>query len=154
VVSRRVLLLIDLMCLAGVLWCAGLISSLLAGRALLETGTAVIVAIVLILPGFTAGVVTNRRALRGHHPQNATIPEVWSPPAELPRQTLVLAAVIFFAFWLCAVTAFMGLGDGAGVEQRAALGVLGAFGTGGTTLALSTVKRTRPPIRITRTVVR
>jgi hypothetical protein len=141
VVSRRILLLLDLMCLAGVLWCAGLIFFLLAGRPLLATGTAVIVAIALILPGFTAGIVTNRRALRGHHPQNATIFEVWTPPHELPRRSLLAAGLVFFGFWACAMTAFMGLGDAAGLDQRAALGILGAFGTGGTALAASSAIR-------------
>ncbi|GGQ87982.1 hypothetical protein GCM10010166_67630 [Couchioplanes caeruleus subsp. azureus] len=149
------LLLLDVLCLAGVLWCGTLIAGLLAGRTLVGTGTAVIVAAVLVLPGFTAGIVTNRRALRGRRPQSWFIREVWAPPVDLPRWGLIAAGAGLLAFWIAGISAFTGIGvdpragDRVALdrqvrhEQRFALGVLGGVGVGGTAMAASTLIRER-----------
>ncbi|PRY27428.1 hypothetical protein CLV70_11013 [Pseudosporangium ferrugineum] len=148
------LLLLDVLCLAGVLWCAWLIAGLLRGEAPLATGVAVPVAAALVLPGFIAGIVTNRRALRGRRPQSWFIREVWAPPVELPRWALAAAGVAVLAFWVAGISAFAGIsenprpGDQAQDrqvrhEQRFALGVLGGVGVGGTATAAATLIRDR-----------
>ncbi|OJF13123.1 hypothetical protein BG844_16945 [Couchioplanes caeruleus subsp. caeruleus] len=149
------LLLLDVLCLAGVLWCGALIAGLLGGRTLVATGVAVIVAVVLVLPGFTAGVVTNRRALRGRRPQSWFIRDVWAPPVDLPRWGLIAAGAVLMAFWIAGISALTGIsddpraGDRASLErqvrheQRFALGVLGGIGVGGTAMAASTLVRER-----------
>ncbi|MEV4706867.1 hypothetical protein [Actinoplanes sp. NPDC049316] len=154
-ISRRVLLLLDVLCLAGVLWCGVLIAGLLRGQTLVPTGTATAVAAALVLPGFTAGIVTNRRALRGRRPQSWFIREVWAPPVDLPRWGLAAAAVVFLAFWVAGLSAIAGIsqnlrpGDPVAHdrqvrhEQRFALGVLGGVGTGGTAMAAATLVRRR-----------
>ncbi|MEV6596099.1 hypothetical protein AB0M36_04445 [Actinoplanes sp. NPDC051346] len=153
--SRRLLLLLDVLCLAGVLWCGALIAGLLGGRTLVATGVAVTVAAVLVLPGFTAGIVTNRRALRGRRPQSWFIRDVWAPPVDLPRWGLVTAGAALLAFWIAGMSAFTGIGENPRVgdrvalerqvrhEQRFALGVLGGVGVGGTAMAASTLVRER-----------
>ncbi|MFI7599805.1 hypothetical protein [Actinoplanes sp. NPDC049681] len=141
-ISRRLLLLLDVLCLAGVLWCAVLIAGLLRGGTIVATGLAVTVAALLVLPGFTAGIVTNRRALRGRRPQSWFIREVWAPPVDLPRWALVAAGIVLLAFWIAGISALAG--DRAADEQRFALGVLGGVGTGGTAMAAATLVRRRP----------
>jgi hypothetical protein len=153
--SRRLLLLLDVLCLAGVLWCAALIASLLGGDSVLPSGLAVTVAAALVLPGFTAGILTNRRGLRGRRPQSWNISTVWAPPAELPRWGMLTAGVVLLAFWVAAISAFTGLSENVRAgdpiahdrqvrhEQRFALGVLGGIGTGGTALAASSLLRER-----------
>ena len=84
------------MCVAGVGWAAVLIGALLDGRRLVPTGVAVIVAGVLVLPGFTAGVIGNQRVVRGRQPQSGWIRSVWAPP-ELPRWGLALTGVIDYS---------------------------------------------------------
>ncbi|MEV4639112.1 hypothetical protein AB0J80_17335 [Actinoplanes sp. NPDC049548] len=140
-ISRRLLLLLDVLCLAGVLWCAVLIAGLLRGGTAVPTGLAVTVAALLVLPGFTAGIVTNRRALRGRRPQSWFIREVWAPPVELPRWALTAAGVVLLAFWIAGISALAG--DRGADEQRFALGVLGGVGTGGTAMAAATLLRRR-----------
>ena len=152
-ISRRLLLLLDVLCLAGVLWCAVLIAGLLRGEALVPGGWAAGVAAALVLPGFTAGVVTNRRALRGRRPQSWFIRDVWAPPVDLPRWALIAAGAVFLAFWVAGISAFTGIsqnprpGDPVTQdrqvrhEQRFALGVLGGIGTGGTAMAAATLVR-------------
>ncbi|UQU67278.1 hypothetical protein COUCH_13835 [Couchioplanes caeruleus] len=154
-ISRRVLLLLDVLCLAGVLWCGVLIAGLLRGQTLVPTGPAALVAAALVLPGFTAGIVTNRRALRGRRPQSWFIRDVWAPPVDLPRWGLVVAGVVFLAFWVAGISALTGVSQnlhpGDQVthdrqvrhEQRFALGVLGGVGTGGTAMAAATLIRYR-----------
>ena len=88
------LLLLDLMCVAGVAWAAVLIGGLLAGVRLLPTGVAVIVTAALVLPGFTAGLITNRRVVLGRKPQSGWIRSVWAPP-DLPHWGLVLSGLVF-----------------------------------------------------------
>ncbi|WP_203838012.1 hypothetical protein [Winogradskya humida] len=153
--SRRLLLLLDVLCLTGVLWCAVLIGALFSGNALVPSTVAVTVAAALVLPGFTAGILTNQRTLRGRRPQSWYISRVWSPPGELPRWEMIAAGVVFLAFWLAGISAFTGLsetvrpGDHIAQdrqvrhEQRFALGVLGGVGTGGTALAASSLIRQR-----------
>ncbi|MFI5936992.1 hypothetical protein [Actinoplanes sp. NPDC051494] len=155
--SRRLLLLLDVLCLAGVGWCGVLIATLLRGDTVIATGPAVTVAAALVLPGFTAGILTNRRALRGRRPQSWFIRTVWSPPVDLPRWGLVLAGAVLLAFWVAGISAFAGLsenvppGDAVAQdrqvrhEQRITLGVLGGVGTGGTALAASSLLRERRP---------
>ncbi|MEU7907206.1 hypothetical protein [Actinoplanes sp. NPDC049118] len=157
-ISRRMLLLLDLMCLAGVGWAAALIAGLFAGVRLLPTAVAVIVTAVLVLPGFTAGLVTNRRIVRGRKPQSGWIRSVWAPP-ELPHWGLVLSGLALCAFWIAGMSAFSGMsedvppGDTAGQEQlvvyqqRFALGMLGSIGVGGTTLAAASLLRERRSLR-------
>ncbi len=151
------LLLLDVMCVAGVGWAAVLIGALLGGDRLVPTTVAVVVAGALVLPGFTAGVITNRRVVRGRQPQSGWVRSVWSPP-ELPRWGLALTAFVFFAFWFAALSAITGMSrqdtaatrqDTAATQrqvdhqQRFALGVLGGVGTGGTALAAASVARAR-----------
>jgi len=150
-----VLLLLDVLCLAGVLWCAVLIAGLVGGEAALPTGWAAGVAAALVLPGFAAGIVTNRRALRGRRPQSWFIRDVWAPPVDLPRWGLVTAGVVFLAFWVAGISALTGISQnprpGDPVthdrqvrhEQRFALGVLGGIGTGGAAMAAATLVRER-----------
>jgi hypothetical protein len=151
VISRRMLLLLDVMCLAGVGWAGVLIGGLLGGVRLVSTTVAVVVALVLVLPGFTAGVITNQRIVRGRNPQSGWVRSVWAPP-ELPRWGLVLAGVVFFAFWFAGISAIAGMGPGTlatdtavvhDSQQRFALGVLGGVGTGGTALAAASLVRGR-----------
>jgi len=144
------LLLLDVMCAAGVGWAGVLIVALLGGVRLVDTAVAVVVALVLVLPGFTAGIVTNRRIVRGRQPQSGWVRSVWAPP-ELPRWALLLAGLVFFAFWFAGITALSGLGEYAPAgdrtvqdsQQRFALGVLGGIGTGGTALAAASLRRER-----------
>jgi hypothetical protein len=148
------LLLLDVMCVAGVGWAAVLIGALLDGRRPVPIGLAVIVAAVLVLPGFTAGVVGNRRVVRGRQPQSGWLRSVWAPP-ELPRWALAVTAVIVFAFWFAALSAIAGMsqqvpaGDDAATQrqddhqQRFALGVLGGIGAGATALAAGALARGR-----------
>ncbi|MEU8236040.1 hypothetical protein AB0C12_41170 [Actinoplanes sp. NPDC048967] len=157
-ISRRMLLLLDVMCVAGVGWAGVLIGALLAGDRLVSTAVAVVVAGVLVLPGFTAGVLTNRRIVRGRQPQSGWVRSVWSPP-ELPRWGLTLTGLVFFAFWLAGISAVAGMsqeipaGDNAAArrqvdhQQRFALGVLGGVGTGGTALAAASLLRVRRTAR-------
>jgi hypothetical protein len=149
-ISRRMLLLLDVMCAAGVGWAAVLIAALLGGARLVPTAVAVVVALVLVLPGFIAGIVTNRRIVRGRQPQSGWVRSVWAPP-ELPRWGLTLAGLVFFGFWLAGISAISGLGEYAPAgdrtvqnsQQRFALGVLGGIGTGGTALAAASLLRGR-----------
>ena len=53
--SRLVLLLLDVLCLLGVLWCGALTVALLTGRPPVPTGVAVAVAVAPVLPGLVAG---------------------------------------------------------------------------------------------------
>ncbi|MEV8505898.1 hypothetical protein AB0368_13850 [Actinoplanes sp. NPDC051475] len=140
-ISRRLLLLLDVLCLAGVLWCAALIAGLLLGKGVVSTGLAVTIAAALVLPGFTAGIITNRRALRGRRPQSWFIREVWAPPVDLPRWALIAAGIVLLAFWIAGISALAG--PRAADEQRFALGVLGGVGTGGTAMAAATLIRRR-----------
>ncbi len=151
VISRRMLLLLDVMCLAGVGWAGVLIGGLLAGVRLMPTTVAVGVALVLVLPGFTAGVITNRRIVRGRNPQSGWVRSVWAPP-ELPRWGLVLTGVVFFVFWFAGISAIAGMSQdrhsvataaAQDSQQRFALGVLGGVGTGGTALAAASLLRGR-----------
>jgi hypothetical protein len=152
------LLLLDLLCVAGVGWAAALIGGLVAGVRLLPTAVAVIVTAVLVLPGFTAGLITNRRIVRGRKPQSGWIRTVWAPP-ELPHWGLVLSGLLLLAFWVAGMTAFAGMsvnvpaGDSAAQErlivyqQRFALGMLGGLGVGGSTLAAASLLRERRALR-------
>jgi hypothetical protein len=144
------LLLLDVMCVAGVGWAGVLIGALLGGERLVPGALAVTVALVLVLPGFIAGIITNRRIVRGRQPQSGWIRSVWVPP-ELPRWGLVLAGCLFFAFWFAGISAIAGMSQDAPVgdhtvqesQQRFALGVLGGIGTGGTALAAASLVRGR-----------
>jgi hypothetical protein len=149
------MLLLDLMCVAGVGWCAVLLAGLLGGAMPLPTSLAAAVAAGLVLPGFTAGVIGNRRVVRGRQPQSGSVRSVWSPPVGLPQRWIVASGVLFLAFWLTGLSALAGLdedvpaGDAAALhrqavaQQRFALGVLGGIGIGGTTLAAASLLRTR-----------
>lgn len=159
--SRRLLLLLDALCLVGVLWCAVLTGRLLAGSTPFPTTVSVLVAAGLVVPGFIAGIVTNRRALRGRRPQSWFIPVVWAPPRELPRWGLALSGAVVLGFWVAGMSAFAGLSADVAPgdiqaqtrqvrhEQRFALGILGGIGAGGTTLAAASLVRERG--RTTRT---
>jgi hypothetical protein len=152
------LLVLDALCLAGVLWCAVLVAGLLGGVRLVPGAVAVSVAAVLVLPGFTAGVVTNQRIVRGRQPQSGWVRTVWAPPVDLPRWARTLAGVVFLAFWLAGMCAVTGISpdpwfDGgvadqeARNEERFALGMLGGVGTGGTALAAASLLRGRRAAR-------
>lgn len=149
------LLLLDVLCVVGVLWCGVLIGGLFAGRQWLSTAVAVAVAGVLVLPGFTAGIVTNRKAVRGRQPQSGRVRSVWAPPVDLPRWGLLLAGLVFLGFWVAGFTAFTGMDEPDGPRdarvvddaeydrqgQRFALGVLGGVGVGGAALAAASTRR-------------
>lgn len=145
--TRRILLLLDLLCVAGVVWSAVLIGALLTGDRLFSTGVAVGVAAVLVLPGFLAGIVSNRTTFRGRRPRDGHTPTIWRPPVDLPPWALIVAGLLFLGFWLAGMSAFAGIDQDhpdhhqPQYEQRIALGVLGAFGVGGTTLAAASAAR-------------
>jgi hypothetical protein len=149
VFTRRILLLLDLLCLAGVLWSAALIGGLLTGTRLFATGVAVGVAAALILPGLLAGIVSNRTTFRGRRPRDGHTPTIWRPPVDLPHWALIAAGTLFLAFWVAGMSAFAGIDQDApgpqdaAYEQRIGLGVLGAFGVAGTTLAAASAARAR-----------
>jgi hypothetical protein len=155
VFTRRILLLLDVLCLAGVLWSAVLIGALLSEGPALSTGVAAGVAAALILPGFLAGVVSNRTTFRGRRPRDGHTPTIWRPPVDLPHWALIVAGLLFLGFWVAAMSGFAGIDqndtgqDRTGYDQLVALGVLGAFGVGGTTLAAASATRARsgPPGR-------
>lgn len=150
-ISRRLLLLLDVLCVAGVGWAGVLIGALLGGVRLVPTTVAVVVALALVLPGFAAGIVTNRRIVRGRQPQSGWVRSVWAPP-DLPRWGLALTGLVFFAFWIAGLSAVAGMSEQepagaagqADQQQRFALGVLGGLGTGGTALAAASLLRGRP----------
>jgi hypothetical protein len=151
VFTRRLLLVLDVLCLAGVLWAAALIGALLTGDRLFPTGVAVGVAAALILPGFLAGVVSNRTTFRGRPPRDGHTPTVWRPPVDLPHWALVVAGLVILAFWVAGMSAFAGIDQGSDARdtdhgQRIALGVLGALGVGGTTLAAASLRTGRKPL--------
>lgn len=147
--SRRALLLLDVLCLLGVLWSGTLIGLLLSGDRPFGTGLAVGVAALLILPGFLAGIVSNRTTFRGRRPAGGDTGTVWRPPVDLPHWAIAVAGVLFLAFWVAGLSAFAGMEPDAadaeqiGYVQRLSLGVIGALGVGGTTLAAASVVRAR-----------
>ncbi|BBH63451.1 hypothetical protein ACTI_01360 [Actinoplanes sp. OR16] len=156
-ISRRGLLLLSVMCGAGVLWSAGLIVALAAGVRPLGAAVAVGVAAFLTVPGFAAGILSNRRGYRTQQPLRPRRLASWVPP-HVPHWAAALAGVVFFGFWLAVVLAFATLDgnpamrDGryvledhdrvievnqvtyerqTGHQQQISLGVLGAFAVGG-----------------------
>jgi hypothetical protein len=151
VTSRALNSVLAVLCAAGVAWAAVLIGGLLAGEQFVPRGVPVPVAAALIVPGFVAGMVTNRTAFR-KVPRPRRMAAFWTPTG-VPQSARVAAGVLFAAFWIAAVTALFGLsetGCGAGscardaaAEQRFALGVLGALGVGGALLTASTAARSR-----------
>jgi hypothetical protein len=146
--NRRMLLLLDVLCLAGVLWAGMLIGLLLAGRQTFSTTVAVGVAALLVLPGFLAGVVANRTTFRGRPPRDAGQPTIWRPPVDLPHAALAMAGVAFLAFWVLGMTGFAVLDRDSpdpAAEQRIALGVLGGLGVAGTTIAAAAYRQSRTP---------
>ena len=68
------LLLLDLMCVAGVVWAAALIGGLFAGVRPLPTAVAVIVTAPVVAPIRHGGDATVRGRRRGAHPR-ATPPQ-------------------------------------------------------------------------------
>ena len=151
------LVLFDVLCLAGTLWSAVLVGGLLMGHRPFPNGIAAGVAAALILPGLLAGLVSNRTTFRGRRPRDGHQGTVWRPPVDLPHWALAVAGVCMLAFWVAAAAAFAGIDQNAaaatqtGYEQRIALGVLGAFGVAGTTLAAEgavLARRTREPVPV------
>ena len=142
-------MLLDVLCLLGVLWSGTLIGLLLTGDRPFGTGLAVGVAALLVLPGFLAGIVSNRPTFRGRRPADGDAGTVWRPPVDLPVWALIAAGTLFLAFWVAGMTAFAGMDQDAvdaqqiGYEQRLGVGVLGGLGVGGTTLAAASVTRAR-----------
>ena len=148
--NRRMLLLLDVLCLAGVLWAGTLIGLLLVGRQTFSTTVAVGVAALLVLPGFLAGVVANRTTFRGRPPRDAGQPTIWRPPVDLPHAALAVAGVLFLAFWISGMTGFAAMDQDPdspdpAAEQRIALGVLGGLGVAGTTIAAAAYRQSRTP---------
>jgi hypothetical protein len=156
-ISRRGLLLLSVMCGAGVLWSAGLIVALALGARPLDSAIAVGVAALLTVPGFAAGILNNRQGYRTQQPRRPWRLASWVPP-HVPHWAAIGAGVIFFGFWLTVVLAFAALDgnpamrDGRYVledhdqvlevnqatyerqtdhQQQISLGVLGAFAVGG-----------------------
>ncbi|MBB2943085.1 hypothetical protein FB565_002798 [Actinoplanes lutulentus] len=159
-ISRRGLLLLSVMCGAGVFWSAGLIIALAAGARPFDAAVAVGVAAFLTVPGFAAGILSNRRGYRTQQPRRAWRLASWVPP-HVPHWAAIAAGVFVFGFWLTVVLAFASLDgnpsmrDGRYVledhdrvievnqvtydrqtdhQQQISLGVLGAFAVGGSFL--------------------
>jgi hypothetical protein len=172
VIPKRRLVWLDILCVAGTLWCAVLCLLLLAGVHPLPTAVAVIVAAALVLPGFIAGVITNRVTFRANRPRTLGIATVWAPP-NLPRPAVITAAALLVGFVAIALSALIrfdgtaGVRDGAyvltdstgtrpvtraayetqlAVEQQVGLGVMGALGVGGTVLAAASAAGRRPRV--------
>ena len=148
--TRVMLLLLDLLCLAGVGWAGGLIGLLLAGRQVFSTTVAVGVAALLVLPGFIAGMVLNRTTFRGRPPRDHDQPTIWRPPVDLPHSALAVAGGMLLAFWVTGMTAFAAMDQHRetpepAAEQRLVLGVLGGLGVVGTTIAAAAYRQARTP---------
>ena len=152
--------------MAGAAWAALLIIGLLAGVRLLPIGVAGPIAAALVVPGFAVSVLMNASISRGRRARTAEVLRLFT---DLPRWTLAIAGVLFFAFWLAGITAAGGLGGNAEIqngryvlnnhgsltvvdkatydneldhEERFMLGALGGFGVAGAALGGSTVART------------
>lgn len=165
VYGRRVLLVLVVMAVVGIGWAAVLVVLLLAGVRLLPLGVAAPIAAVLALPSFAAAVLINSGAGRRRSPSRTSL---WELFGSLPRRFLLVAGVLFVAFWLSGAAAFIGIGGNAEIqngqymlddhgtitvvdkaaydseldhEERIALSVLGAFSVAGTTLGLATSAR-------------
>jgi hypothetical protein len=96
------------MCSAGMFWTAVLIAGLLAGVRLVPTTVAVAVAVVLVVPGFIAGVIGHRLYYRTTGPRRPWSLTSWVPP-HVPHWAAMLAGALFFGYWLAVVVAFAGL---------------------------------------------
>lgn len=156
-ISDRGLWGLSLICGAAALWCATLIVALAAGARPLASTVAIGVAALLTVPGFAAGILANRRGYRTRAARRTWRLASWVPP-HVPQWAALLAAGLFFGFWLATVLAFAALDgspairDGRYVlqdndrvtevskatyerqldhEQQISLGVLGAFAVGG-----------------------
>ncbi|GAA0472170.1 hypothetical protein Aca07nite_82640 [Actinoplanes capillaceus] len=159
-ISRRGLLLLSLMCGAGVLWSAGLIGALAFGARPVSIPIAVGFSAILTVPAFAAGILANRRGFQTRQPRRFWSLASWVPP-HVPVWAALAAAVTFFGFWVALVWAFVALDgtpgqrDGKYVleendqvvevsrsvyerqldhETQISLAVLGAFAVGGTFL--------------------
>jgi hypothetical protein len=159
-ITQRGLSGLSLVCGAGVLWSAGLITALAAGARPVITGVAVGLAALLTVPGFAAGILANRRGYQTRQPRRLWSLASWVPP-HVPAWAAIVAACAFFGFWLALVLAFLALDGaperrGAGYvlidhkreividkatyerqidhETQISLAVLGAFAVGGTFL--------------------
>ncbi|GAA4589261.1 hypothetical protein GCM10023107_12280 [Actinoplanes octamycinicus] len=155
--SRRGLLWYSVLCGAGVLWSGGLCVALALGQRPVHSVVAVGMAALLTVPGFAAGILANRRAYRTQQPWRLWSLSSWVPP-HVPVWAAITAGLVFFAFWLGIVLAFVQLDgnperrDGQYVlndhdkitvvseatyrrqldhEQQISLSVLGAFAVGG-----------------------
>jgi hypothetical protein len=153
--SHRGLLWYSMLCGAGVLWSGGLIVALALDRRPVDKVVAVGLAALLTVPGFAAGILSNRRAYRTRQPRRLWSLASWVPP-HVPVWAAIAAAVVFFGFWLAIVLAFVTLKGNPGIhpdgtytldnvtivdkptydrqvdhEQQISLGVLGAFAVGG-----------------------
>ncbi|WP_328459844.1 hypothetical protein OHA21_28205 [Actinoplanes sp. NBC_00393] len=156
-ISNRGLLGLSLLCGVAVLWSAGLIVALTLGARPVHSAVAVGVAALLTVPGFAAGILNNRRGYRTRAPRRLWSLASWVPP-HVPHWAAVVAAVVFFGFWLTIVLAFAALDGSPSIEdgryvlqdhdrvvevsratyerqldheQQVSLAVLGAFAVGG-----------------------
>ncbi|MEU4426989.1 hypothetical protein AB0F81_40730 [Actinoplanes sp. NPDC024001] len=159
-ITNRGLLGLSLFCGAAVLWSAALIVALAAGMRPVHSAVAVGVAALLTVPGFAAGILANRRGYRTRAPRRLWSLASWVPP-HVPVWAAILAALVFFGFWLSIVLAFAALDGSPAVrggryvledhdrvvevsrttyerqldhQQQVSLGVLGAFAVGGSFL--------------------
>ncbi|SNS40133.1 hypothetical protein [Actinoplanes regularis] len=153
--SRRALLCYSVLCGAGVLWSGGLILALALGHRPVDKVVVVGVAALLTVPGFAAGILSNRRGYRTQQPRRLWALSSWVPP-HVPMWAALTTGVVFFGFWLAIVLAFFALEGNPGINadgayvldrttvvdeatyerqldhtQQISLGVLGAFATGG-----------------------
>jgi hypothetical protein len=149
----------------GVTWSAALIVGLLAGVRLFPITIAVPIAAALVTPGFVVAVSMSASVARGRRARSAEFGRLF---ADLPRWALITAGVLFFAFWMAAMTALGGLAGNAenrngryvlnnhgsitvidkatydnalDREERLMLGVLGGFGAGGAVLGGDSILR-------------
>ncbi|MFC4065026.1 hypothetical protein [Actinoplanes subglobosus] len=112
--TRRGLLGLSLVCGAGVVWAAALIVAYAFAVRPVITPIAVGFAAILTVPGFAAGILANRRGYQTRRPRRLWSLASWVPP-HVPVWAAVVAALVFFGFWLSLVLAFTAL---EGTPQR------------------------------------
>jgi hypothetical protein len=174
--SPRLLLVLAAMATSGAAWAAVLIVGLLAGVRLLPTATAATVAAVLVMPGFLASIGATTRTLGRRREPRVGLMQLFD---HLPLAARVALYGLFFAFWLAAMTSFIGIGGNAmiqdgqyvltnhgtvtvvdkatyerqlALEQRLALGALGGFGVAAAALCSAIAVRTRRGLPIIETL--
>jgi hypothetical protein len=112
--SPRLLLVLAAMASVGAAWAAVLIVGLLAGVRLLPMTTAATIAAVLVIPGFLASIGATTRTLRRRREPRLGLMQLFD---HLPLAARVALSGLFFAFWLAAMTSFIGMGGNATIQD-------------------------------------